>query len=515
MGRPSSPWAQRFPLRDAIIVIGNEKHSLFAPKFPVVDPKYYDQDHLVFTNRDRPRTAEELDRLLLHKAYQTWALNGLMTWQIAPLNRYLRFSTQTGYISGGHRPVDRSPPLLGFMSWTFHGLIPRFTTNEEKDYTIYLQERITVDENEWLPFLRRDRWYDWIQATPFASPAHGAKRWSVDDPKAWEFTSVILELVNRILTSLIEDQHEAGIDRLSKLTPLQTTLYGRIDYFSHFQDIFGPAPGKDDLVLLIHRTELEISRRRGEPSCPWDEMTTKTREEWKTRLNRLLSDLKWGYGDSAGQNNSMAIHLAERGAGVDGNSIIVVGVAEVAQFLELDWTLSELCIMQVKTATTMIFGGATGTKPVTNRTWADVEFLDNLFSGLPLVYFHREWPYPFYKDGNYRAVPNSAFSQDGSITPFYFVPSLWASKILSQEFWESPDVPRKSDGLSDTHPMLGTQEIYDRATQRARRPGVAPAFTQRQTPPYHARVEYQRDRHQMPHLSLTSRVLVRRSHHSS
>ncbi|KAI1297992.1 hypothetical protein F5Y03DRAFT_276648 [Xylaria venustula] len=223
---PSSPWATRFPNMKAIYMAQDKNHSLLAPEFPRIDdPKYYDRES-VFMDKP-PHNNEDVDKVLWSEQSQTKRLGNMRTWQLVPFRRYLRFSPETGFISGGHLPADPAfpfdptldpePMLLPgqanssqSQTASVAGLrSARRVEYENLVYNVYERERIKVDEKSWLPFLHKDRWFDWEEVTD--SPKTAGRTWSVDDPKIWEVMRVVTELVNRMLLALARDRHEGGM----------------------------------------------------------------------------------------------------------------------------------------------------------------------------------------------------------------------------------------------------------------------------------------------------------------
>ncbi|KAJ8127844.1 hypothetical protein O1611_g5793 [Lasiodiplodia mahajangana] len=219
---PSSPWATRFPDESVSFVSGNQNHSALAPRFPRIhDPKYYDQTPSMLPE-DRPKTDEDLDLLFATEDMQNESLGGMHTWEASVLSHYARLSPDT-IVSGGHRPEDKEsagsgsglPSLVSPSPSSLSARVSALSieTNEERDLAIYQRERIQVDETRWLPFLRKDRWFDHTEGERDLRPG---KTWTVDDPKVWEQLRVVLELANRVLEALIEDKHEGVVN--SELT---------------------------------------------------------------------------------------------------------------------------------------------------------------------------------------------------------------------------------------------------------------------------------------------------------
>lgn len=181
---PMSPWADRFPDPKLTIIEGGTKHSLLAPQYPALkDPRHY-ANYPDPNVRDAPSNYKDIDRVLWSEAVQKQYLKGIRVYQLTVLNRYLMFPTNNGFrLLGGPRKLD---------------------------FEVFEQEKINVDENTWLPFLRKDRWFDWINFSLFNS-TQPALTWSVDDQELWSRLSVTIELANRILQALLEDKHDGGM----------------------------------------------------------------------------------------------------------------------------------------------------------------------------------------------------------------------------------------------------------------------------------------------------------------
>ncbi|KAI1121461.1 hypothetical protein F5Y10DRAFT_272050 [Nemania abortiva] len=443
---PSSPWATRFPVEAHYQYVQNNKnHSVFAPEQPRVDdPKYYDQEPLV--NRATPSYAE-MGRIFIAEAAQVYGMVGLSTWQAATLNRRLCFSRDIGYISGGHRPADRGLVNLPFAARGNN--MPRFgepQTYEEYNFEVYERGRIKVDETKWLPFIRKDRWFDWIDVEPEFEREAGMT-WSVDDPK------------------------------------LQTILYGRLDYWDKNLDILGPEPHDDATILVNLATEQKWARQRGVDPCPWDWISTFTSTQWRERLTALLSKVAWSMTVTAPAEASTFQfgHTAARHT-----SMVCVSTMRVKDLIDGDRTLRELCTMQVDMAMTLVhelmhaLGGArfkldegfgyAGTLIDRKRSpdyilepFVNAEDIAELGHVMDQAFFggvKSTWPTPGRKDTpslafiftefpyiNYArvpSVPGSAFAQPGAAAISHFTPSTWISKMLSESFWQDKSRPNKS-----------------------------------------------------------------------
>lgn len=203
---PSSPWARRFPVPKTTHLVENTYHSFLAPKFPNIDdPKYYDRypkpgvDHC-------PKNYAESDSVFQSEKVQRRCLWGAETWQVAALNRRLCIPSSADLMFSGHRkdaPEQPSPRGRPYFL--------RQPAERSDGFTFYQSHRIEVNEKRWLPFLRKDRWFDWVHFSPDETRSRPNKTWSVDDPQLWDALKVSIELTDRILKALLEDKHDGGI----------------------------------------------------------------------------------------------------------------------------------------------------------------------------------------------------------------------------------------------------------------------------------------------------------------
>ncbi|KAI0457302.1 hypothetical protein F5B21DRAFT_521543 [Xylaria acuta] len=426
---PSSPWAARFPLDLYSFISQNTNHSTLAPFPRIDDPRYYDQEP-EFEEEDIPTKHEDIDKILWSEMVQAYAMHGRETWQTAVLSRYLQFSPTSGFISGGHRPIATRVADLSVsgilpppQSIYFVGLQTGLTaikTNEERDFQTYQRERIQVNENNWLPFLQKNRWFDWIQVSPPFEMA--GRTWSVDEPIIWDFLRVVLELVNRILLALIEDKHEG--------------------------------------VLSISPAE------------------------WKSRLITLLQGLVWTFADSFPADAVTTRLPCVGNQQYIFPSIISIGVRVPETVLDSKLTLAELCSLQVESALILVHelmhaiitarylhDHYIGNRVDLQRSGAHIpepfldaqgiaetgHYMDQLFWGgvinsdpggaakrgaPPLGLCFTEWPWAGY--GQKPSVPESAFLEMGAIVTNHHVPLTWVSRMLSESFWQDPEYPKKS-----------------------------------------------------------------------
>ncbi|KAI0185119.1 hypothetical protein EV127DRAFT_473765 [Xylaria flabelliformis] len=355
-------------------------------------------------------------------------------------------------------------------------------TNEERDFSIYLRERIEIDESRWLPFLHKRRWFDWIQVDgTFESQAK--KTWSVDDPKLWEVLRVPLELLNRMLNALIEDKHEG----------LQTILWGRVDYWRNIK-MFGPPPSENATVLLSYVTEQMISQQN-HAKCVWDFIPTMTPHDWRVRLVKLLDKVIWAVAFNPNGAEGTTNHLpntSETQSHYTG--LIVMSLQRIEILLNSDLTLAERCMSQVDLACTMLhelmhaitasryhddewmgnclnhaISGLYPDEPYLDGSGVAEagHYMENAFTGgteillpfvtteiavPPMVMVVKKFPWPGCTNSE-KPAPYCPELAPGAITTVTHVPSTWSSKLLSESFWSDPRY-RKSDNFFHRNSMI-------------------------------------------------------------
>ncbi|KAI1738454.1 hypothetical protein F4680DRAFT_449885 [Xylaria scruposa] len=466
----SSPWANRFPLDDSTIIVGRTRHSLLAPKNPRInDPKYYDQDPDLDKNH-RPRNNQEIDSLLWSEKVQRRTFWGARTFQLAALNRRLMFSNKYGLVTVGsaHRQSlsDRIKALINVTPKK-----PGASPKEEPDHLqIYQRERILVDETKWLRFLRKNRWFDWIQFSPDDGISKPDKTWSVDDARIWNFLGVSLELANRILRALIDEKNDG-------------------DYWSNFEDIFGEPPTEDASVILSHSMEQRISEERGTNTIEFEQTVTATVEESEARLEQLLSGLIWAFEDNP---KTHAVTRPDPDVGDEESpysTIITINVDKLEALLNPDLTLGEICQLQVDLTITIVhelmhavyfarcikddYVGNLLDPERTGRIPKDEPYLDaegfaeagfymeqSFFGGVcetipiplgksrpppPLCQVFREWPSSGYSSSYTPASEDKPFMKDGHLNTVYHTPTTWPSKMLTGSFWDDPEFKKSDD----------------------------------------------------------------------
>ncbi|KAI0970584.1 hypothetical protein F4678DRAFT_462282 [Xylaria arbuscula] len=503
---PSSPWATRFPDTTSMYLSKDKNHSLFAPEFPRIDdPKYYDREP-VFMDRP-PHNNEDIDKVFWSEGIQRAKLGNLRTWQLISLHRYLQFSPETGFISGGHQLADPAfpfAPTLNPEPMPLPGQVSSSQSQtasvaglqsasqaeyEDLGFKVYERERIKIDEKTWLPFIQKNRWFDWEEVTD--SPKTAGRTWSVDDPKIWEVMRVVIELANRILLAL-----------RAKIGALQTILYGTIDYWDNYEDEFGEPYDENATVLLTLAREQEICEKRG-IDCGSDYILNYSTTDWLLRLNTLLSKIILSFArleKSVDGLTTCGAHSKDHDYIY--SSIVFLQVGHLESMLSPDLALEELCIKLVHFAITIVHelmhgiivrrfhedgdpqsdnidldrSGQYPDEPFLNGEGIAEAgaFMEQFFFGgvaytfppalvidlkgisLPLALYWKNFPHPKYHD---RECLDGAYLQDGFINaaPGH-VPSAWCSKILGESFWNDDTYPKKSDNSFHRNSILTVRE---------------------------------------------------------
>ncbi|KAI1320571.1 hypothetical protein F5Y16DRAFT_417400 [Xylariaceae sp. FL0255] len=479
-----SPWAERF-IRSVppstTYNDGNIKHSGYAPDHPKLHPKYYADPP---GNSPVPRPPfPELDRLFHYERFQKSLLGGITSWQTPTFHKYVYFSDRLDVIDAGHRrgqlrlqqgqinaiPSDLSDPAI-------------VAADEEKDNhlirTIFDSESIKVDEDQWLPFFKRDRWWN----TP---------DYSMDDDRIWDALKPGLELASRIIKAAIEDQHEA----------LRTMLYGRIDYWKKF----APTPPNDTkrLVLIPLSKERLLSQRAGVP-CNGDYMTQFGPAQWTERLQALLSSMSLYVYEPASETDWDRGEFGKtvnRTAGTQRGPIVGINEYYLRSLLSNQspgLSLSERCFIYFKLATTLVHELMHALiryrLEQEDQTWANfVAPADKLNSPEPHYDFEelREMGESMEHKlfgGKYRLRPGPPKLTTGiQIGAWYETPpvqgtgsnvlgwwltSMHASRMMSEVLWNNdPQTPRKSNN------NFGYLKIFQIFESRSRQTITAPIPT--------------------------------------
>ncbi|KAI1740302.1 hypothetical protein F4680DRAFT_465739 [Xylaria scruposa] len=465
--RPLSPWANRFgegrgesePFMDDVV-----DHSGIAPKLPSLDPKYY---------ADKPphdnsaRTASELDHLFASEALQFRYFRGCYSWMVGPLMRYVRFSKTTGLISGGHRAADNDPvdPNEAPTKGTQHDLALR----------IFRSERIQVDESKWFGFLKKDRWLDWQKSQPFLK----GRNWSVDHPKVWEVLSISIELLDRVLKALVADKHEI----------LETVLYGVDMPWDRLTK--SPPPFKDAHFLCSMEFTRKLCNDR-KWTFRYEFVAQFTPEDYTTRLEHLLNDLIWSFIDK--------YQFQEKTWGVTLGELIAIDVGDIKNLMGGGITIAERCLIHFNLMGTMLhelfhalfqrrrddktwpanrpainrvkksskepfYGDDSVTEmgyAAEQRIWGGrvsigLEYCDDL----PFGAYIMDWPGPQAGKPGEDMIEDGAAFQLGRTIHITRIPALFTSRMLSAEFWDNANIPRKSDNYFHQNRLFTSDTISE------------------------------------------------------
>ncbi|KAI0551223.1 hypothetical protein F4679DRAFT_582698 [Xylaria curta] len=280
----TSPWAERYGLLEETHVDHLKEdpvlHSGLAPVLPRLPPRYYDK---VPRKREFAiaNTFREIDNILVTEESQRFYNAGLATWNLPPFNTNLSWDGSPPF-PGGHRPND---------FWQHPDLLKK-----------YYQERVEVDEDSWLPFFKKDRWYDLEYPegeSDLIENGDGSKwfvhKWSVDDERIWKHLRFVLDLANRILTALIRDEHPW----------LEMLLYGRIQlWYELFGDVKNAEQhrqnNEDRRVIIPFAWDMHFSKQKNRALPVHTYRSTGERIAFVTNL---LENVAWSFLPSFSGNN--------------------------------------------------------------------------------------------------------------------------------------------------------------------------------------------------------------------
>ncbi|KAI0912310.1 hypothetical protein F4823DRAFT_634297 [Ustulina deusta] len=476
--RPLSPWAARYGAIDTgpddVFNRTPVEHSGYAPDHP----KYYGdsfspEGHGIFLNQD------DIDRFFFTDSKYKQQLHNIPAWQLGPMHRALQFSRR-GFVPGGH----------------VRSLAPADVAHIH--YGIYITERIQVDEDSWFPFFKKDRWWD-SMGTDILFDGF---RWTVDEPKVWDQLRVAIELANRILKALIKDRHPI----------LETLLYGRLAYWE--DEILQPAPSQPphpNAKVLLSRVFMKQRwvAEYGDAPFVMDQLLDSCDEEqWRLRLEHLAANQQWALVPNEGmdRNRFTGVTFPDQGG------LIVLNILYLRSLMSGELTLAERCAALFAQARTIVhelshsIGHSRrvtdntpylsqlrtyepdGSKDAYNNSEPFLDFGGSaelgyvieaaIFGGairenpLPGNYYHfvgthkRSWPFPFADGGHglgLVAGGHPAF-RDGADDTLTLIPSLWTSKLLSEEFWQDEAIPRKSDNFFHSLDFFRSEAPYEAAT---------------------------------------------------
>ncbi|KAI0188653.1 hypothetical protein EV127DRAFT_512895 [Xylaria flabelliformis] len=472
--RPLSPWAERYEVtRESFLHNLDEfVHSTYAPEYPRLDARYHADDPDRKDKFHGFRRGLHEDRLLCSEFQQRHELK-IYSWQIGTLNRYVCFGPRFPKILGGHSRVrdDKNDPSSVIAA--IHRLTGvSYATNDEALMAVYQFERIKVDESKWFKFFRKSRWWDPEQGD---EPALGL-RWSVDDPKVWEPLSIIIELANRMLNSLVNDEHDW----------LRTILFGRLDYWANFRD---DAPFEGARILLSREADRLACQSKNIQSF-FDMYPLLP--DWRFRLEQVCRQARWTFKDDPGSGIMGLTDPARAG-------LMAVDVTYLRLLVGDKITLSERCLLTIMLMTTVLHelmhhinvvrvfsgkGDYNNNLVPQNDVRPEAEpFVDydgeaeigwafekSVFGGiiqdapgftLPINIHYITWP--GFRGNNKINLNHYAFSPHHSFKTWR-IPSTWASTLLSSSFWEDPTIQRKSDNRFHNAPLFVSHTLNKEPT---------------------------------------------------
>ncbi|KAI0410451.1 hypothetical protein F5X98DRAFT_368802 [Xylaria grammica] len=324
--KPQSPWAARFGLyqdqESSFVIDDGRAHSGFAPLRPRLDPKYYDaepgEDEFTL-----PITGKEFDEIFVTEDLQRIMTRGVPMWGVAPLNNNLSLWDENPKVLGGHNPGDVKsyPDLL----------------------KSYMEQRIEIRPETWLPCFDKSHWYDLILPEPDTvkeedGTTRTIEKWSVDDERVWNEVSFINEITNRMLLALIRDNN----------TWLGTLLYGRVQrWYELFEDLEGAGESKlrDRVILYTPTIERELCRTMNRPFVGQNiEPDAQKREKF---VRDLLEHHYWSFlvpSNPAHGNTSRGFPLTTFGR---------INSAIIRYLCYGRLTISERCVVYAETAMTV------------------------------------------------------------------------------------------------------------------------------------------------------------------
>ncbi|KAI1127011.1 hypothetical protein F5Y10DRAFT_293250 [Nemania abortiva] len=329
---------------------------------------------------------------------------------------------------------------------------------EGPQFQTFEKERIQVDETKWYPFLRKDRWFDWVQFFPGIEPSNPDKIWSVDDAQIWGAISVSLELADRMLKALVKDQHIGG-------------------------------PKLEEKVFDFRNRVTRATKAKRNATQKRDAAET------ELRLTGLLSRSVWGFGILGSIHGYTDPWVKTGSGGRAYSSLINLNIGKLEAILNPDLTLSERCMAQVDLTITILhelmhaiwqsrvvevgYQGNLWKNPGQpqgpvwpNEPYLDAEgfnecgfYMENLFFGgvadlIPLstvakfgrpvptlMFSFNGWPEALRGKSYTPADKNAGYLKDGAVVRSYPTSSSWPTKMLAEAFWEDQKYPNKSDNF--------------------------------------------------------------------
>ncbi|KAI0509283.1 hypothetical protein F5B22DRAFT_617389 [Xylaria bambusicola] len=387
---------------------------------------------------------------------------GMEFWKFGPLNRYVKFSDRTGFIPGGHRKLAPA-----------HGV-------QQIAQLIAEREMIVPDENSWFSFFKKDRWYN----GDYNEPLLNSQPWSIDHPLVKLNLSIALELANRMLSALIQEQHPF----------INTLLFGYIGFWATVSDLLKPGSADHDKytyhIVLLSYARYQEDESTCDPALKdyMEKAMARSPNEHKARLETLLRTQKWGF--EAMEDHTEAITFDAH------DYIITFNSFQLTALLDPEITLAERCVKLVHIAVTILHElchSVTRRRVETDvsrspgqnyvEPWLDFgssseignAFEQAVFGGVqctantswrnrvPLAIHTRTWPSPWadlgFSDSTDRLVRGNSDFDNGRVYRRTLLPAEYSSKLLSEEFWKNQAIPRKSDKFFHRNPIFVSKSI--------------------------------------------------------
>ncbi|GAW23268.1 hypothetical protein ANO14919_128220 [Xylariales sp. No.14919] len=462
-----SPWGQRYGVLQEINPIlkeGEVQHSGFITGHPRLDPKFFGD---VIPPQELNtcgyfRHPNDIARFFYIEAHLHYYWSFRPWWQAA-LSQYVLFSPR-GLIPGGNRKAE----------YKSYGEASPEKVVSSVDALVSDEGIIQVDENTWFPFFQRHRWYD--SGSNTFQPGETV---ILDDPKLWKPLSLAIELANRILIALINDQHPG----------LHTLLFGKLAYWKDLAPM-QPCPEPYPLakVLLSYEKYKSFCDANNQP-CPLDEPSANTPADWSRTLVEFCSDLKWG-----------VVPLRIMAQTFTKHSVIVLRSEQLELLSGSDVTLAEQCYITLNIAEEIIHELshaishsriAVEFPPTSTRGYQyDEPFIDfgplaemgfditqRIFGGIglnvghsgtksyPIGAYLTTWPPRTTSDGmsnwGYK-IRNHPSLAEGKTREIFMqpLPALHSAKMLSKYFWEDPAILRKSDNFFHRNVLFSSNTFY-------------------------------------------------------
>ncbi|KAI1812348.1 hypothetical protein GGS20DRAFT_558351 [Poronia punctata] len=477
---PRSPWAARYGVGGDwrymnIINTGQIQHSGIAPMLPGLHPLYY-ADEPRPDSRIKPLDTAEVDLLFTSEYYGGVVLNCLKPWQLGPLNAFVDFGRHL--IPTGHTQLTDKP--------AFHAA--------------FRAEMIEVDESKWYPCFRKDRWYD--DTCP--DPQLQGRGWSVDIPEVWEHLRVSLEIANRIMAALIDEENEF----------IAALIWGHIALWSDLkQDI--PAlqdpPSPDALTLLsprvfatlwarIHGSSAASANVAANPGAAGSQtqgtgfkapgvipvdLNTVPKAEWHKSFVEATRRQEWGLLTDPDVHSFYGVTVSRRETGV---GFVCLTTRGLLQLMKGGLSLAEQCNAYFLQANTILheLAHAIGARKYFTKAPAHCSvpwpratqyaepfynfqatselgyaFINSAFGGvpreapmnsadaaIPIALILKNWPFPNQTADQARLGTtrpgHPAFAPDAMIQ-LGAIPATYCAQFLSKSFWGDAAIKRKTD----------------------------------------------------------------------